>query len=270
MGRAGAGMNRGGLTWGAYLALATLFLVGPVAFIALYSLLDATFFKLPLPALSTRWYRAFFESPQFSSALASTLLLAAIVTPLCMAVAIPTSWAIARLQFRGRDLLNAKILSPVVLPGVVTGIALLSLFGMLSMKDGFVRMTLGMTLLCLPFAVRALTANFHGLDPSAEDAARNLGASPMTTFLRVTLPQLRPGLIAGGVFVFVETMDNFSINVFLADTRSKTLPVAAFEHIRDFDDPTVAAMATLLSAMSVLIVLAVDRLVGLDRFLRHG
>ena len=263
-------MTAGRAAWAAYLAFATLFLVGPVAFIALYSLVDATFFKLPLPGLSVRWYKAFFESPQFSSALASTLILAAIVTPLCMAIALPTSWAIARLRFRGRDLLNAMLLSPVVLPGVVTGIALLSLFGMLSLNDGFARMTLGMTLLCLPFAVRALTANFHGLDPSSEDAARNLGAGPLTTFWRVTLPQLRPGLIAGGVFVFVETMDNFSINVFLADTRSKTLPVAAFEHIRDFDDPTVAAMATLLSVLSVLIVFGVDRLVGLDRFLRHG
>ncbi len=263
-------MSVGRCAWGAYLAFATLFLVAPVAFIGLYSLLDATFFKLPLPALSMRWYRAFFDSPQFSAALKSTLLLAVVVTPLCVAVAIPASWAIARLRFRGRDLLNAMILSPVVLPGVVTGIALLSLFGMLSLKDGFVRMTLGMTLLCLPFAVRALTANFHGLDESTEDAARNLGAGAFTTFVRVTLPQLRPGLIAGIVFVFVETMDNFSINVFLADSRSKTLPIAAFEQIRDFDDPTVAAMATLLSVLSVLIVLAVDRLVGLDRFLRHG
>ena len=263
-------MSGGRLAWSLYLGAATLFLVGPVAFIALYSMLDATFFKLPLPNLSLRWYRAFFESPVFSASLKSTLFLAAIVTPLCMAIALPTAWAIARLRFRGRELLNAMILSPLVLPGVVTGIALLSLFGLLSLKDGFARMSLGMTLLCLPFAVRALTANFHGLDPSSEDAARNLGAGPFLTFWRVTLPQLKPGLIAGGVFVFVETMDNFSINVFLADTRSKTLPVAAFEHIRDFDDPTVAAMATLLSVMSVLIVLAVDRLVGLDRFLRHG
>ena len=256
--------------WSLYLLLVMLFLAGPVAFIALYSFVDATFFKLPIPGFSLRWYREFFQSPVFSQALKSTLLLACIVTPLCMSIAIPAAYAIARLRFRGRDLLNAMILSPVVLPGVVTGIALLSLFGLLSMRDGFLRMTLGMTLLCLPFAVRALTANFHGLDPAAEEAARNLGAGPLRTFMRVTLPQLRPGLIAGGVFVFVETMDNFSINVFLADTRSKTLPIAAFEHIRDFDDPTVAAMATLLSVLSVLIVLAVDRLVGLDRFLRHG
>jgi putative spermidine/putrescine transport system permease protein len=256
--------------WGLYLVLAALFLAGPVAFIALYSFVDATFFRLPIPGFSLRWYREFFHSPVFSQALKSTLLLAAVVTPLCMAIAIPTAWAIARLRFRGRELLNAAILSPVVLPGVVTGIALLSLFGQLSLKDGFARMVLAMTLLCLPFAVRALAANFHGLDPASQEAARNLGAGPVTTFWRVTLPQLKPGLIAGGVFVFVETMDNFSINVFLADTRSKTLPIAAFEHVRDFDDPTVAAMATLLSALSVLIVLVVDRIVGLDRFLRYS
>ena len=100
-----------------------------------------------------------------------------------------------------------------------------------------------------------------------EEAARNLGASRIRAFLWVTLPQLRPGLLAGGIFVFVEAIDNFSIAVFLTNSRTTTLPVESYSYIRDFDDPTVAAMAVLLMALSVVLVFAIDRLVGLDRFL---
>ena len=133
--------------------------------------------------------------------------------------------------------------------------------------SGFWPLTIALLCYSLPFAVRALVANMHGLDPTLEDAARNLGASGLRAFLWVTLPQLRPGLLAGGIFVFVEAIDNFSIAVFLTDTRTTTLPVEAYSYIRDFDDPTVAAMAVLLMALSVTLVSVVDRLVGLDRFL---
>jgi putative spermidine/putrescine transport system permease protein len=125
-----------------------------------------------------------------------------------------------------------------------------------------------MFLLGLPFTTRALSVNLLGLDPRIEEAARNLGASAWRTFLHVTLPQLKPGLLAGGIFAFVEALDNFSISVFLIDSRTTTMPVEAYSYIRDFDDPTVAAMAALLVVLSVLLVSAIERLIGLERFLR--
>jgi len=115
--------------------------------------------------------------------------------------------------------------------------------------------------------MESLVANLHGLDPTLDEVASNLGASRFRAFLWVTLPQLRPGLLAGGIFVFVEAIDNFSIAVFLTDSRTTTLPVEAYSYIRDFDDPTVAAMAALLMALSVVLVTVVDTVVGLDRFL---
>jgi putative spermidine/putrescine transport system permease protein len=162
---------------------------------------------------------------------------------------------------------NGAIMSPLVVPGVVTGISFLSLSARMGGGLGLLPIIVALTCFAFPFAVRALTANLHGLDPRLEEAARNLGASRFGAFLWVTLPQLRPGLLAGGIFVFVEAIDNFSIAVFLTNSRTTTLPVESYSYIRDFDDPTVAAMAVLLMGLSAILVFAIDRLVGLDRFL---
>jgi len=243
------------------------FVLVPVVFIALYAFNPTAYLTLPPQPPTLRWFQSFFANKRFVAALWSSLGIAAVVTPAAIAIAVPTARAIVCHEFPGKAVFNALLLSPLVVPGVVTGIAFLSLASMLHVGSGFWPLSVALLCFGLPFAVRALVANMHGLDPTLEDAARNLGASAPRAFLTVTLPQLRPGLLAAGVFVFVEAIDNFAIAVFLTDTRTTTLPVEAFSYIRDFDDPTVAAMAVLLMALSVALVAIVDRVVGLDRFL---
>jgi putative spermidine/putrescine transport system permease protein len=247
--------------------LAVVFLTIPVVFIILYAFNEARYFTLPPKGLTLHWFANFFQNDRFQAALRSSFGIAGLITPTSLAVAVPSAVAIVRGSFRGRGLLNAALLSPLMIPGVVTGIAFLGLFSQLDVGSGFWRLTVALTCFTLPFAVRALVANLHGLDPALEEAARNLGASRWRAFLHVTLPQLRPGLLAGGIFVFVEAIDNFSISVFLTDIRTTTLPVEAYNYIRDFDDPTVAAMASMLIGLSVVLVFAVQRITGLDRFL---
>jgi putative spermidine/putrescine transport system permease protein len=248
-------------------ALATAFLVLPVIFIVYYAFNVSRYFALPPQPLSLHWFANFFANDRFQAALQSSFEIAALVTPTSLAVAVPSAIAIVRGSFRGRALLNTALLSPLMIPGVVTGIAFLGFFSQLNVGSGFWRVAAALTCFTLPFAVRALVANLHGLDPALEEAARNLGASRWRCFLYVTLPQLRPGLLAGGIFVFVEAIDNFSISVFLTDISTTTLPVEAYNYIRDFDDPTVAAMASMLIALTVALVFVVQRVTGLDRFL---
>lgn len=248
-------------------ATCVLFLIIPVVFIIFYAFNEARYFTLPPKGLTFHWFANFFANDRFQAALRSSFGIAALVTPTSLAVAVPSAIAIVRGSFRGRALLNAALLSPLMIPGVVTGIAFLGLFSQLDVGSGFWRLTIALTCFTLPFAVRALVANLHGLDPALEEAARNLGASRWRCFLHVTLPQLRPGLLAGGIFVFVEAIDNFSISVFLTDISTTTLPVEAYNYIRDFDDPTVAAMASMLIALTVALVFLVQRVTGLDKFL---
>jgi len=247
--------------------LVMAFIILPVAFIALYAFNDAGYLRLPPQGLTLKWFVNFFANARFQAALASSLIISATVAPLCLLIAIPTAVALIRYQFRGRGLLNAFIMSPLLVPGVVTGISFLSLSARLGFGFGLLPIIIALTCFAFPFAVRALSANLHGLDPQLEEAARNLGASRFRAFLWVTLPQLRPGLLAGGIFVFVEAIDNFAITAFLTNSRTTTLPVESFSYIRDFDDPTVAAMAVLLMSLSVVLVFVIDRLVGFDRFL---
>lgn len=253
--------------WFAYLAAVLLFLLAPVLFVVFYSFNDAALFRLPVRALSLRWYQAFFESDQFQPALRATLAIAAVVVPVTLLIALPT----AHLLARGRQAwLGAALTAPVVVPGVVTGIAFLGFFTMLGIGDAATRLTIALSLFCLPFTLRALNASYAGLDRRPEEAARDLGATPFRAYWSVTLPQLKAGLLSGAIFAFVEATDNFSIAVFLADTRTKTLPIAAYEHIRDFDDPTVAAMATVLTLVALLLVLVLEKVIGLERLIRHG
>lgn len=248
-------------------ALATgLFLVLPVAVIVYYAFSPSGLVTFPPRALTLRWFVSFFENPRFVAALVNSVLIAALVTPLSLAVAVPTAIALVRRTFPGRGILNAMVLSPLVIPGAVSGVAFLNLFTYVGLADGFWRIVIAMTCFTLPFAVRALVANLDGLDPSLEEAARNLGGRAWQAFVAVTLPQLKPGLVAGALFVFVEAIDNFSIAVFLTDLRTSTLPVEAYGYIRDFDDPTVAALATVLIVQSIVLVLALQHFVGMDRF----
>lgn len=248
-------------------AAVMLFIVLPVLFIALYAFNETGYLTLPPRGATLKWFANFFGNARFRAALESSLIIAAVVAPVSLLIAVPTAIALVRHQVPGKATINALIMSPLVVPGVVTGISFLSLSARIGTGIGLGPLIVALTCFAFPFAVRALVANLHGLDPRLEEAARNLGASRWQAFLQVTLPQLRPGLVAGGIFVFVEAIDNFSIAIFLTNSRTSTLPVESYSYIRDFDDPTVAAMAVLLMALSVVLVFAIDRLVGLDRFL---
>jgi putative spermidine/putrescine transport system permease protein len=250
-----------------FAGLVLAFILVPVAFICLYAFNDVGYLRLPPQALTLKWFVNFFDNPRFRQALESSLLISAVVAPACLLIALPASVALVRYRFAGRDMLNGLMMSPLIVPGVVIGISFLSLSSRLGAGLGLWPVIVALTCFAFPFAVRALVANLHGLDPRLEEAARNLGSRRWQAFLWVTLPQLRPGLLAGAIFVFVEAIDNFSIAVFLTNSRTTTLPVESYSYIRDFDDPTVAAVAVLLMALSVALVMVLDRLVGLDRFL---
>jgi putative spermidine/putrescine transport system permease protein len=252
-------------------ALATLiaaFLALPVVIIVYYAFNPNGLLTFPPPSLTWHWFTNFFANHRFRAALFNSLAAAAIVTPATLAIAIPTAIALVRRDFPGRALLDGLIASPLVIPGVVSGVAFLNFFTGSFVNTGFWRITIALVCATLPYAVRAVVATLHGLDPALEEAGRNLGGGSLSVFLRVTLPLLRPGLLAGAIFVFVEAIDNFSITVFLTDLNTTTLPVEAYGYIRDFDDPTIAAMATVLIVQSLILVAIMQRFVGMDRFLQ--
>jgi putative spermidine/putrescine transport system permease protein len=122
--------------------------------------------------------------------------------------------------------------------------------------------------LTLPYVVRVVTASLTGFDINQELAARNLGAHPLEAFARVTLPQIGPGLVAGGVFAFIVSFDNLSLSIFLAGASYKTLPVELFSYVSDNTDPMAAAVSVVMILVSVIVIALVERIVGLQRLMR--
>lgn len=257
-----------GIAVTALATLATIFLLLPVLFVVLHSFSPTRYFQWPPQGFSLEWHQNFYNSELFMGAARNSFLMALIVTPLSLVIGIPASYALVRSQFRGKAIIQQIILSPLIIPGVVTGVSLLSLLSTMGVRIGLFGLCLGMLVFALPFSIRALSANLLGLDPRIEEAARNLGAGPVRTFFAIVLPQLKSGILAASVFVFVEALDNFSISVFLTNDSTKVLPVAAYQYIKDFDDPTVAAMATALIVMSVIVVAFLEKVMGFQKSLR--
>jgi ABC-type spermidine/putrescine transport system permease subunit II len=259
-----------GLAVRGLVAATAVFLLLPIVVIVYYSFQDNIYFEVLPRRFSLRWYIAAARNEDFVAAALMSLATAVIVTPVSIAAAVPTAYALVRFTFAGRGLLNLLIMSPILVPGVVTGIAFLTFFGVIGVDHGLVRNAVAMTCFTFPLAVRAIAANMHGIGPTWEEAALSLGASRRDVWLLVLLPLLRPGMLAAGIFAFVETIDNFSISVFLVSRETTTLPVEVYSYIRDFDDPSVAAVAMVSVAFSTLLMFVIERVIGLDRFLRQG
>ena len=249
-------------------ALSTIFLLLPVVFVVLHSFSPTRYFQWPPTSFSLEWHKNFYNSSMFMGAARNSFVMAIIVTPLSLLIGVPASYALVRGEFRGKALLQQVILSPLIIPGVVTGVSLLSLYSAGGLRIGMFGLILGMLIFALPFAVRAISANLLGIDPQVEEAARSLGAGPFRTFFIIVVPQLKSGVLAASIFIFVEAIDNFSITVFLSNDQTKVLPVAAYQYIKDFDDPTVAAMATALIVMSCVLVMLLEKMIGFQKSLR--
>lgn len=256
----------GRVLWAIYMVAIMGFLLAPLIFAVWYSFMPTAFFRLEFQGFSLRWYEAFFASDVFMDSLWTTLGIGALVVPVTLLIALPTTHMMAAGQMRW---LGQSLTLPVVVPGVVTGIALMGMFALINVDNAWVRLVFGLTLFCLPFTMRAINATYAGLDRRPEEAARDLGAGPLRTWFQITLPQLKAGILSGAILAFVEAIDNFSIAVFMADTSTKTLPIAAYEHIRDFDDPTVAAMSTLLILLAFVLGFVLEKTIGLEKMIRQ-
>jgi putative spermidine/putrescine transport system permease protein len=247
-----------------------VFILLPLPFIILYAFSADSYAIISSKGFTLEWFESFFENDRFMLALRASVTISVITTIAALFIAIPTALVAVRHRFIGRDLLLSLVSAPLMVPGVIVGTAALGFVSQTGIGPGYWPLTVAMICLALPLAMRPLIANLSGLDPNLENAARNLGAGPVAAFVRITLPQLAPGLVAGGTFAFVETMDNFAVAAFLSNISFTTLPVEAYSYIRDIDDPTVAAMAAILIMFSIFLVFMIEKVLGLDKFLDLG
>jgi putative spermidine/putrescine transport system permease protein len=241
------------------------FIAAPLLIVCVVAFTPLGYISLPTHGISLRWFAAVADNPRFISAFWLSLVLGVVSSVVATALAVPAALAIARHRFPGRDAISGFLLSPLMIPHIVLGVAFLRYFSQLGINGTFGSLAIAHVIVILPFALRLVLAAATGLDPGIERAAVSLGASSFTVFRRVTLPLILPGIASGWLLAFITSFDELTVSVFVTNPSTTTLPVRMFLQIQDTIDPLVAAVSALLIAATVVAMLTLDRLVGLER-----
>jgi len=242
-----------------------VFLLAPLLVVVLASFNSADFLSFPPRGFSLRWYRALWESEVWGDSFRLSLLLTAVVTPLALIIGTLAAYALVRYSFPGKGAMATLVMAPLVMPQIVLGIALLNYMSGLGLVGSLTGLILGHLVVTLPFTVRLVSISVHNLDPALERAAENLGATPLETFWRVTLPLLRPGIVAGAIFAAIISFGELAVTLLIAGARTTTLPLRIFNYTEYNFDPTINAVSTIFVVLALVLIIVLDRLIGLVR-----
>ncbi len=249
-------------------ALVLLFLIVPVLVIVPLSFNSGSFLVYPLQGFSMRWYEALFSSAEWMRSLKNSMLIAPAATFLAVVLGTLAAVGLTRAEFRGKALLMTVLISPMVVPVVIIGVASYLFFAPLGMGNSYLSLILVHAVLGVPFVIITVSATLQGFNYNLVRAAASLGASPLTAFFRVTLPLIAPGVISGALFAFATSFDEVVVTLFLAGPEQITLPRQMFSGIRENLSPTIAAAATLLIGFSIALLLTLEWLRGRAEKLR--
>ena len=256
------------LAIGGLASIALVVLVGPVIVVLLTSLTTSEALKFPPPGLSMQWYEALFDrvkSGHIHNAAYNSLWVAGTATAVATLLAVPAALSINRLRSRAAQSLEAAFLAPLILPTLAYGLATLMFFTLLGYRPSLWLLTIGHLVVIVPFVFRTTVATLSQFDPVLLESSASLGAGRFYTFRRVTLPLIAPGIAAGAFLAFVASLDNVPVSLFLSNARTDMLPIRMWGMIESNLDVRVAAISGVLIAAVVILMLVMERLVGLTR-----
>jgi putative spermidine/putrescine transport system permease protein len=249
-----------------FVALTLLFILAPLVVVAGVSVSESQFIAFPPSGFSLRWYGAILSSDAYLGAAYTSLKLATLVTVTASVIGGAAAIALHRRRLPGTDLLAGLFLSPLILPTIIFAIGLLMLWSASMGAVSFTALWIGHTIVALPYVVRTTLAVLAGSDPYLEEAARTMGASRWQRIRHVVLPQCAPGLAAGAFFAFNISFDEAVVALFLRTPELVTLPIQIYNQLEFSPDPSVAAVSTLMIGLTILLILVIDWLLGIQRF----
>jgi putative spermidine/putrescine transport system permease protein len=252
-------------------AVAFIYILLPLIFVTWLSFYSQEIPSYPPEGYTLRWFHAIMSNDRFLNGLILSLELGVIATALGLLLSVPAALCISHFRFRGRELLNNVLLFPLMVPGVVLGTGLYVFHVETEIATGvpiigsLSGLVWGHVLLTIPWIVRLVTASLAGFDRTLEEAAQSLGATPWTTFRRITLPGILPGIVAGAMFAFVASFGNLEMSLFLVGPGRTTLPIAILQYLQWKIDPTIAAISVVQILLVAVAMLVTDRFVRLSR-----
>ncbi|HBD90518.1 MAG: ABC transporter permease [Rhodobacteraceae bacterium GWE1_64_9] len=236
--------------------LMVLFLLLPILFIVALSFGSSRWLIFPPPDWTLKWYGELFADPRWLGAALTSAKIGVIVMVLSVALGLLASLALVRGKFRGRAVLRAFFLTPMVLPVVIVAVALYAAFLRLGLNGTLTGFVIAHLIVALPFAIITISGALETFDPAIEDAAILCGASPWEARLRITLPGIRHGMFSAAIFSFLISWDEVVLAIFMASPSLQTLPVKVWTTLRQDLTPVIAAASTLLVALTVLLMIA--------------
>lgn len=255
-------------TLGLLAGAALLLLVLPTIVVLLVSLTSGFSLRFPPPGYSLRWYAALIDAWQLQFAALNSLQVALWTTLLSVVLGVAASLGIARSRHASAAVLDSIFMSPLILPGLAFGLALLIFFSRLGATVSQTTLVIGHTIVCVPFVVRTTIAALAQMDPALAESSASLGASRWYTFRRVTLPLIAPGVLAGGFLAFMASFDNIPVSLFLRSAGTDMLPIRMWQDLESLLDVKIAAVSGVMIIATMVLLLVMERLAGLSKRLR--
>jgi spermidine/putrescine transport system permease protein len=240
-------------------ALVYFFLHLPVLVLVVFSF-NSSKFSVDWRGFTFQWYQRLLERPDILRGLKASLIVGGLATVISAVFGTLLALALARHRFRGRRAFEGFLYVPVVTPEIVTGISLLLLFALLKVPLGLTTITIAHVAFCISFVVIVVLARLEGMDDNLEEAAMILGADEITTFWKVTVPQLWPGILSGALLAFTMSFDDFVITSFVSGPGSSTLPIVVYGMVRKNVEPSINAISTIILLATAILIYLADRL----------
>jgi len=252
-------------------ALALLYILVPMIFVVWLAFFRQEIPSFPPEGYSLKWFAAILDQRKFIDGFRLSFQVGVLATLIGLALGVPAALCVVRFEFRFRAPLASLLLMPLIVPGVVLGTAMYVFHvevehGLdMDVLGTFYALVAGHTVIVIPWVVRLVTASLAGVDRSTEEAAQNLGANAWVTFWRITLPAIRPGIVAGALFGFVTSFGNLEMSLFLVGPGRTTLPIVILQYLEWKIDPTIAAVSVVQILLIATVMLITDRYVKLAR-----
>lgn len=249
-----------------FTVLVLVFIILPLPIVIISSFSSSSMIAFPPKHFSLKWYISLASKREYITSFLLSLRIALISVVCSLTFGTMAALAIKRYTYRFPEMLKTMFLSPLMVPAVIIGIALMRFMNILGWINSFRAILVAHLLITMVYVIRTVLSSLVGYDITIEYAARDLGAGPLLTFRKITLPLIKPGLIVAGMFSFIVSLDETTISIFIAGGRTTTLPVRIYSMLEHGLDPTVTAISSLLIILALCILLLINKVMGLDKF----
>ncbi|MFS0824566.1 ABC transporter permease [Bacillus sp. 1P02SD] len=242
-----------------------IFLAAPIVVVILSSFTTTEYIVFPPKGFTLRWYTELVNHPEFIQSFMLSVWVAFGTALVATVIGTMASIAVVRYQFRGKTAIMQLVGSPLLIPSVVFGVALLQFYSWIGLAASPMALVIGHIILTIPFVMRLVVASLVGFDRTVEQAAMNLGAGSMRVFFQITLPIIKSGVIAGAIFAFITSFDDLTVALFIVSTDVVTLPVRIFTYMQYQYDPVITSVSSIVIFLTFVLMIVIERVLGIGK-----